>query len=206
MSNAQDWAPVVLKKKAPSSGSTVTNVEAARAVGAARSALLPLTLLSLQARRAGAQVAAVKKSAWRRRRRDDSSAPLASSCLTPDASRSPASRGREQQRGRQRHVVQQGGQAGRRNGRLPQCASSPCAALLRSLAHAATVEKVSSELKTNLMKARLEKKLTQAQLAQQINELPKVVQDYEAGKAVPNPAIIGKLERALGVKLRPAKK
>jgi putative transcription factor len=65
---------------------------------------------------------------------------------------------------------------------------------------------VSSELKTNLMKARLEKKLTQAQLAQQINELPKVVQDYEAGKAIPNPAIISKLERALGVKLRPAKK
>jgi putative transcription factor len=56
------------------------------------------------------------------------------------------------------------------------------------------------------MKARLEKKLTQAQLAQQINELPKVVQDYEAGKAIPNQAIISKMERALGVKLRPAKK
>jgi len=56
------------------------------------------------------------------------------------------------------------------------------------------------------MKARLEKKLTQAQLAQQINELPKVVQDYEAGKAIPNQAIISKMERALGVKLRPSKK
>ena len=67
-------------------------------------------------------------------------------------------------------------------------------------------ERVSTELKTNLMKARLEKKLTQAQLAQQINELPKVVQDYEAGKAIPNQAIISKMERALGVKLRPAKK
>ena len=65
---------------------------------------------------------------------------------------------------------------------------------------------MSTELKTNLMKARLEKKLTQAQLAQQINELPKVVQDYEAGKAIPNQAIISKMERALGVKLRPAKK
>ncbi len=41
----------------------------------------------------------------------------------------------------------------------------------------------------NIMKARLEKKLTQAQLAQQINELPKVVQDYEAGKAIPNQAV-----------------
>ena len=67
-------------------------------------------------------------------------------------------------------------------------------------------ERVSTDLRQNLMKARLEKKLTQAQLAQQINELPKVVQDYEAGKAIPNQAIISKMERALGVKLRPAKK
>ena len=79
-------------------------------------------------------------------------------------------------------------------------------------------EKVSSELKTNIMKARLEKKMTQAQLAQvrpccdaatrasawhrnrarsraasrasqAINELPKIVQDYEAGKAIPNQAV-----------------
>lgn len=50
-------------------------------------------------------------------------------------------------------------------------------------------ERVSTELRQNLMKARLEKKLTQAQLAQQINELPKVVQDYEAGKAIPNQAV-----------------
>ena len=59
-----------------------------------------------------------------------------------------------------------------------------------SLAHVPTAdERVSSELKTNIMKARLEKKLTQAQLAQQINELPKIVQDYEAGKAIPNQAV-----------------
>jgi len=84
------------------------------------------------------------------------------------------------------------------------------------------------------MKARLEKKLTQAQLAQQINELPKIVQDYEAGKAIPNQAvrtptprkassmngsllsdnadlrgtlqIISKMERVLGVPLRPKKR
>eukprot|EP00897_Mesotaenium_endlicherianum_P007243 jgi/Mesen1/6547/ME000334S05886 len=63
-------------------------------------------------------------------------------------------------------------------------------------------ERVSSELKTNIMKARLEKKLTQAQLAQQINEKPQIIQEYESGKAIPNQQIIGKLERALGVKLR----
>ena len=96
-------------------------------------------------------------------------------------------------------------------------------------------DKVSSELKTNIMKARLEKKMTQAQLAQAratrafasaplcrtlggpcadsprciaqaINELPKIVQDYEAGKAIPNQQIISKMERALGVPLRPKKK
>jgi hypothetical protein len=103
-------------------------------------------------------------------------------------------------------------------------------------------DRVSTELKTNLMKARLEKKMTQAQLAQvrararvrshadtppssacahtpflrparaeparprprgrppashpirfapaqQINELPKIVQDYESGKAIPNQAV-----------------
>jgi len=63
-------------------------------------------------------------------------------------------------------------------------------------------EKVSGELKKNIMQARLDKKLTQAQLAQLINEKPQVVQEYESGKAIPNQQIISKLERILGVKLR----
>ena len=52
------------------------------------------------------------------------------------------------------------------------------------------------------MQGRLAKKLTQAQLAQQINERPQVVQEYESGKAMPNQQILAKLERVLGVKLR----
>ena len=52
------------------------------------------------------------------------------------------------------------------------------------------------------MQGRLAKKLTQAQLAQQINECPQVVQEYESGKAIPNQQILAKLERVLGVKLR----
>jgi putative transcription factor len=56
------------------------------------------------------------------------------------------------------------------------------------------------------MQARLEKKLTQAQLAQQINEKPQIIQEYESGKAIPNNQIIAKLERVLGVKLRGGKK
>ncbi|RWW62830.1 hypothetical protein BHE74_00030021 [Ensete ventricosum] len=69
-------------------------------------------------------------------------------------------------------------------------------------------ERVSSELKKNIMQARLGKKLTQAQLGQTsimpqlINEKPQVIQEYESGKAIPNQQIITKLERVLGVKLR----
>ncbi|KAJ8499537.1 hypothetical protein OPV22_010089 [Ensete ventricosum] len=65
-----------------------------------------------------------------------------------------------------------------------------------------THERVSSELKKNIMQARLGKKLTQAQLGQLINEKPQVIQEYESGKAIPNQQIITKLERVLGVKLR----
>lgn len=50
--------------------------------------------------------------------------------------------------------------------------------------------------------ARLELKLSQKDVAQKINEKPSIIQDYEGGKAIPNPQILGKLERLLGVKLR----
>jgi putative transcription factor len=53
-----------------------------------------------------------------------------------------------------------------------------------------------------MMAARSDLKLTQKDVAQKINEKPSVLQDYESGKAIPNPQILGKLERALGVKLR----
>jgi ribosome-binding protein aMBF1 (putative translation factor) len=56
------------------------------------------------------------------------------------------------------------------------------------------------------MQARMAKGLTQKDLATAINEKPQVVGEYETGKAIPNPAIISKLERKLGVKLpRPGK-
>ena len=50
--------------------------------------------------------------------------------------------------------------------------------------------------------ARMEKNLSQKDVAQKINEKQSVLQDYEAGKAIPNPQILAKLERVLGVKLR----
>ncbi|KAJ4839207.1 Multiprotein-bridging factor 1b [Turnera subulata] len=63
-------------------------------------------------------------------------------------------------------------------------------------------DRVPTELKKAIMQARMDKKLTQSQLAQLINEKPQIIQEYESGKAIPNQQIIGKLERALGVKLR----
>ena len=48
----------------------------------------------------------------------------------------------------------------------------------------------------------MEKGLTQKELALKVNEKPSVIQDYESSKAIPNPKILGNLERTLGVKLR----
>ncbi|KAI8998883.1 ylMBF1 [Trametes punicea] len=55
-----------------------------------------------------------------------------------------------------------------------------------------------------IQQARMEKQLSQKDCAQKINEKPSVLQDYESGKAIPNPQILAKLERVLGVKLRGA--
>ncbi|KAI5805831.1 multi protein bridging factor 1-domain-containing protein [Geopyxis carbonaria] len=44
--------------------------------------------------------------------------------------------------------------------------------------------------------------MTQKDLGQKVNEKPSVINDYEGGRAVPNQQLLGKLERALGVKLR----
>ena len=73
-------------------------------------------------------------------------------------------------------------------------------ALMCRLLHADV--KVSSELKQQIIKARTDKKLTQAQLAQQINEKPQTIQEYESGKAIPNPQILSKMSRVLGVVLK----
>merc|ERR1712217_777594 len=64
---------------------------------------------------------------------------------------------------------------------------------------------VSHEFKQALQQARLAKKMSQAQLATAINEKGTVINEYESGKAIPNGAIISKLNRALGVRLPKAK-
>ncbi|TXG66716.1 hypothetical protein EZV62_007991 [Acer yangbiense] len=78
------------------------------------------------------------------------------------------------------------------------CASCKSLDYLEELAD----DRVPTELKKAIMQARMDKKFTQAQLAQMINEKPQIIQEYESGKAIPNQQILTKLERTLGVKLR----
>jgi putative transcription factor len=68
-----------------------------------------------------------------------------------------------------------------------------------------TDERVDASFSKALQKARLAKKMNQKQLAQMINEKPQVVNEYESGKAIPNGAVINKLNRALGCQLPSAK-
>lgn len=64
------------------------------------------------------------------------------------------------------------------------------------------VKKVDVSVGKTIAKARQEKGFTQKELATKVNEKPQVINDYESGKAQPNQQLLGKLERALGVKLR----
>ncbi|CDK24910.1 unnamed protein product [Kuraishia capsulata CBS 1993] len=63
-------------------------------------------------------------------------------------------------------------------------------------------KKVDQSVGKTISKVRLEKQMTQKDLAVKINEKPNIVNDYEAGRAIPNQQILAKMERALGVKLR----
>jgi len=64
---------------------------------------------------------------------------------------------------------------------------------------------ITHEFKVALMQARTAKKMTQAALAQQINEKQSVVNDYESGRAIPNGQVIQKLNKVLGCRLPKAK-
>ncbi|CAO1615477.1 unnamed protein product [Sympodiomycopsis kandeliae] len=62
--------------------------------------------------------------------------------------------------------------------------------------------KVAPSVGKAIGQARQAKGMNQKDLGTKINEKPQVIQEYESGKAIPNPQILAKLERALGVKLR----
>ena len=65
----------------------------------------------------------------------------------------------------------------------------------------AKVKHIQSTFSRALQKARLERKMTQKQLASQINEKPQVINEYESGKAVVNSHIVQKLHRVFPGKL-----
>ncbi len=66
----------------------------------------------------------------------------------------------------------------------------------------ATVDRTVARALTD---ARAAKNMTQKQLATLVNEKPQVIQELESGKAQPNHAVLGKLERYLKVHLRGSK-
>uniref|UniRef100_A0A7S0VNU5 HTH cro/C1-type domain-containing protein n=1 Tax=Hemiselmis tepida TaxID=464990 RepID=A0A7S0VNU5_9CRYP len=65
---------------------------------------------------------------------------------------------------------------------------------------------VSMDLRLAIAQARQAKGLSQKDLATKLMIPAKTIQDYEAGKAIPNNALIAKIERALGCKLPRQKK
>lgn len=62
--------------------------------------------------------------------------------------------------------------------------------------------KVSPSVGKAMSQARIALQMTQKDLAAKTNEKPSVINDYEAGRAVPSPQILAKFERILKVKLR----
>ncbi|KAK9877929.1 hypothetical protein WA026_020152 [Henosepilachna vigintioctopunctata] len=63
-------------------------------------------------------------------------------------------------------------------------------------------ETISLDLGKLIQQGRQSKGMSQKELATKINEKPQIITDYEAGRGIPNNIIIGKIERALGIKLR----
>lgn len=61
---------------------------------------------------------------------------------------------------------------------------------------------IPSEVAKFIMQGRQAKGWSQKDLATKICEKPQVVNDYEACRGIPNNIILGKIERAIGIKLR----
>lgn len=63
-------------------------------------------------------------------------------------------------------------------------------------------DKVGIDVGKLIQQNRQAKGMTQKDLATKINEKIQVINDYEAGRAIPNQVILSKIERVLGCKLR----
>ena len=75
-------------------------------------------------------------------------------------------------------------------------------AKLDNAEEAEKIETVSLSLSQKIQQGRAAKGMKQKDLATKINVKPQVIGDYESGRAVPDNKILGKIERALGIKLR----
>ena len=62
--------------------------------------------------------------------------------------------------------------------------------------------KVTLSMSKRIAQVRMEKKLTQKELANILSLPHKIIQDYESGKAIPNAVILNKIEKALGTRVR----
>lgn len=62
--------------------------------------------------------------------------------------------------------------------------------------------KVSMSISKRIAQARCEKKLTQKELALKLSLPVKIIQEYENGKAIPNPIILNKIENILKTRVR----
>jgi putative transcription factor len=73
--------------------------------------------------------------------------------------------------------------------------------------HPIEIKEVPREIATQVSKVRLERKLTQDQLATKISEKVSVIKDLEAAQGKYDPKVVEKIEKILGVKFdRPWKK
>lgn len=75
-------------------------------------------------------------------------------------------------------------------------------AKLDNAVEAEKIETVSLSLSQKIQQGRAAKGMKQKDLATKINVKPQVIGDYESGRAIPDNKILGKIERALGIKLR----
>ena len=60
-------------------------------------------------------------------------------------------------------------------------------------------KKVEVSFSTKMRQARNNKNITQKELAQKINVKPAVINEYESGKAIPNPKILNNIKKILGI-------
>lgn len=61
-------------------------------------------------------------------------------------------------------------------------------------------KKTGLKLGQQIQQARVNKKLSQKDLAHMLNEKPQIIQQYENGQAIPNPQLLNKMQTKLGVK------